>query len=100
MRKEFQIRIDSDDNDLLVCESYRTLKQVQRAYPKILRAFKRAHANEDGDFHAEIVEVLDQEQVEPFQHEGCECAKCGKIIGREESGESSEHGSVHHGCAS
>lgn len=99
MKREFQTRIEGDDGILLTCKSYISEEAARASYDTVVREFRTEHANELNTFHAELVEVLDQESFEGFLHEGCECSRCGGVIETEEEGESSPNGSIHTACA-
>jgi len=67
-RREFQIRIEGyaeigDGTVLKVCKNYQTEAAAKKAWPKVLKAFKRDMNAEDDAYEAELIEVLKLETL-------------------------------------
>lgn len=69
-RWDYQIRIEGpsevgNGEQLIVCETYRTKAAAVKAWPKVLRTFRREYAiGEDDVYYAELVAVIRAEALE------------------------------------
>lgn len=103
MKRDVQIRIEGDaevgdGRTTILVKNYPTVEAAQKAWPKVIRQFRKTYNDADDVFEAELVEVVTQESFEGYRHLGCPCALCGKTIRNEEDGDSSENGSIHIQC--
>ena len=62
-KREFQIRIDDEDGELLLVVNYETEAAMREAYDAEIANFLEENGEEGVMFHAEMVEVLEQDAI-------------------------------------
>jgi len=62
-KREFQIRIDDEDGELRLVVNYETEAAMREAYDAEIANFLEENGEEGVMFHAEMVEVLEQDAI-------------------------------------